>query len=71
MEKCGSDFYREVLDNLYDGVYYVDPHRRITFWNKAAENITGYSRQEVLGRKCSDNLLVHVNDQGAGLCLGS
>ncbi len=71
MEKCGSDFYREVLDNLYDGVYYVDPHRRITFWNKAAENITGYSRQEVLGRRCSDNLLVHVDDQGSCLCLGS
>jgi diguanylate cyclase (GGDEF)-like protein/PAS domain S-box-containing protein len=68
-DKTGSGFYQELLDNLYDGVYYVDRRRRITFWNKAAETITGYSRQEVLGRKCSQNLLRHVDDQGVALCL--
>lgn len=71
VDKTGSGFYQELLDNLYDGVYYVDRQRRITFWNKAAENITGYSREEVLGQKCSDNLLRHVDDQGVSLCLGS
>jgi diguanylate cyclase (GGDEF)-like protein/PAS domain S-box-containing protein len=69
MEKWRPDFCQELLDNLYDGVYYVDPDRRITFWNKAAEVITGYSRQEVLGRHCSDNLLKHVDEQGVSLCL--
>jgi len=71
VRKFNSGFYQEVLDNLYDGVYFVDPHRRITFWNKAAENITGYSRQEVLGRSCSDNLLRHVDDKGVCLCLSA
>ncbi len=69
MDQWSSEFYQELLDNLYDGVYCVDGRRRITFWNKAAEAITGYSRQEVLGRPCSDNLLRHINDQGTGLCL--
>jgi diguanylate cyclase (GGDEF)-like protein/PAS domain S-box-containing protein len=69
MEQGSSAFYQELLDTLYDGVYYVDLHRRITFWNKAAETITGYSRQEVVGRKCSDNLLRHVDDRGTRLCL--
>ncbi len=64
-------FYLELLENLYDGVYYVDRGRSITYWNRAAEQITGYSRQEVLGKKCSDNLLRHVNDQGDCLCLSA
>ena len=46
-----ADFYRDLLDNLYDGVYYVGPDRRITFWNKAVYAITGYSPQEVMGLK--------------------
>jgi diguanylate cyclase (GGDEF)-like protein/PAS domain S-box-containing protein len=71
MEQWSSSFFQELLDNLYDGVYYVDLHRRITFWNKAAEAITGYSRQEVMGRQCSDNLLRHVDDRGSCLCLGA
>ena len=36
-------------------VYYVDKNRIITFWNKAAERLTGYSQSEVLGSSCSDN----------------
>jgi diguanylate cyclase (GGDEF)-like protein/PAS domain S-box-containing protein len=71
MEQWSSAFYQELLDNLYDGVYYVDLHRRITFWNKAAEIITGYSRQEVLGRQCSDNLLRHIDNRGTCLCLNT
>jgi diguanylate cyclase (GGDEF)-like protein/PAS domain S-box-containing protein len=67
----GPHFYLELLENLYDGVYYVDRRRSITYWNKAAEQITGYSREEVLGKKCSDNLLRHVNDRGDCLCLSA
>jgi len=62
--------YRDVLANLLDGVYVVDTQRRISFWNQGAEKITGFSAAEVLGRACSDNILVHVTGQGARLCLG-
>ncbi|MBI5523302.1 MAG: sensor domain-containing diguanylate cyclase [Desulfarculus sp.] len=57
-----------VLDDLYDGVYFLDPRRRITYWNSAAEKLTGYRAGEVLGRSCADNILVHVNDLGDNLC---
>jgi len=46
------------LDTIFDGVYIVDKERRIVFWNKGAEEITGYSAKEVCGRKCSDNILM-------------
>ena len=63
-----SNFFKELLDNLYDGVYLVDPHRKIVFWNKAAEKITGYKSEDVIGRKCYDNILAHVDEKGTPLC---
>lgn len=62
--------YRDVLDNLFDGIYFVDRERKITFWNKAAERITGFTAEEVFGRSCSDGILNHVDGEGNGLCLG-
>lgn len=63
-----NDFYKDLLDNLYDGVYFVDTTRTITYWNKGAERISGYSADEVAGRSCADNLLMHVDDAGNQLC---
>ena len=64
-----DDMYKRVLDSLYDGVYLVDTERRITYWNSGAERITGYRSDEAVGRRCQDNLLVHVDKRGNSLCL--
>jgi len=63
-----NDFYKNLLDNLYDGVYFVDPERKITYWNKGAERISGYSQEKVVGSYCYDNILQHVTDSGVQLC---
>ena len=60
--------YRDVLDNIYDGVYFLDVDRRILFWNKGAERITGHRSEDVLGRPCADDILCHVDDHGRSLC---
>ncbi|MCF6178090.1 MAG: sensor domain-containing diguanylate cyclase [Geopsychrobacter sp.] len=60
--------YENLLENLSDGLYFVDCDRRITRWNRAAERITGYTAQEVIGSRCADNILVHVDDAGQILC---
>ncbi|MBU1003515.1 MAG: sensor domain-containing diguanylate cyclase [Proteobacteria bacterium] len=57
-----------LLENLFDGVYYVDRNRIITYWNKSAERITGFGREEVLGSSCSQGILRHINDSGTELC---
>lgn len=57
-----------VLDDMFDGVYIVDPNRRILFWNKAAEDLTGFAADEVRGRWCGDNILNHIDVQGNYLC---
>jgi diguanylate cyclase (GGDEF)-like protein/PAS domain S-box-containing protein len=61
-------FYKMLLDNLYDGVYFVDQNGLITFWNKGAERISGYAASDVVGRPCSDSILVHVDKNGSYLC---
>lgn len=60
--------YQELVENLHDGVYFLDPDRKITYWNKGAERLSGYSRTETIGRSCADNLLVHVDNKGVNLC---
>jgi len=62
--------FSDIVDNLYDGLYVVDRNRIITYWNKAAERISGFSAQEVLGKSCSENILTHVDDEGNSLCIG-
>jgi diguanylate cyclase (GGDEF)-like protein/PAS domain S-box-containing protein len=63
-----GEFHKAIVDNLHDGVYYVDLHRRITYWNSGAHRISGYAASEVLGRRCSDNVLDHTDDAGNVLC---
>jgi PAS domain S-box-containing protein len=61
--------YRMIIDNLYDGLYYVDLDRVIRYWNKGAERISGFTAREVVGTPCSDNILTHVDGKGNNLCL--
>jgi diguanylate cyclase (GGDEF)-like protein/PAS domain S-box-containing protein len=63
-----ENFHKSLIDNLYDGVYFVDTERLITYWNKGAERITGYPPEEVMGRYCHANILDHVTDAGQHLC---
>jgi diguanylate cyclase (GGDEF)-like protein/PAS domain S-box-containing protein len=66
--KNENEIYRELLDYLADGVYFTDTERRIAFWNKSAEAISGYSREEIIGKRCMDNLLIHVDASGNEIC---
>jgi phosphoserine phosphatase RsbU/P len=58
----------ELLDLLADGAYITDMERRIVFWNQAAQRITGWEKEEVVGHSCRDNILVHVDKDGHALC---
>jgi PAS domain S-box-containing protein len=57
-----------ILDSLGDGVYVCDKHRRIVYWSKSAERITGWTSEEVVGRRCFENVLCHVDKDGHRLC---
>lgn len=63
-------FYQKLLNSIFDGVYFVDVEKKVTYWNKGAERISGYSAEEMLGLSCPDKILVHVDDRGTDLCKG-
>lgn len=58
----------DLLNALGDGAYITDLNRRIVFWNHAAERITGWSSDDVVGQCCSANILIHVDKDGRPLC---
>ncbi len=62
--------FKDVLDNLLEAVYVTDLDRRIVYWNKRAEDLTGFVKEEVVGRVCSENILGHVDRRGIPLCRG-
>jgi diguanylate cyclase (GGDEF)-like protein/PAS domain S-box-containing protein len=63
-----SDIYQEILNQMHEGVYYCSKDRKITFWNKAAEKITGYTKGDMLDSYCYNNYLQHIDESGEILC---
>jgi len=66
--KMEKDLFEKVLDKVFGGVYLVDRTRKITYWNKGAERITGYKKGKVMGFYCFDNILDHIDESGKNLC---
>lgn len=66
-----QQLYQTLLNETADGIYLVDRQRCILFWNLSAEKLTGYRAEEILGSRCADNILVHVDHQGQCLCQGT
>lgn len=67
----GSDFHlgpRAILENLNDGVYVTDTERRIVYWSRSAERITGWKKEDLLGHRCCDDILCHQDKSGQKLC---
>lgn len=62
--------FKNLVEHLQDGVYFTDIHRVISYWNPAAERISGYSSEEVIGKACYADLLRHVDHSGKSLCKG-
>jgi PAS domain S-box-containing protein len=56
--KLTAQLYQEtmrlqaILNSIGDGVFTVDTNFRITNFNPAAERITGFGREEVIGKSC-------------------
>ena len=57
------------LDQVQDGLYIIDASRTIVFWNRAAEELTGFSAAQMVGKRCIDaTLMHHTTLTGDSLC---
>ena len=43
-----------ILENIPEGVFAINQDCRITYFNQRAEEITGYSREQALGKTCHE-----------------
>lgn len=56
-----------ILDSIADGVFTVDAGWKITSFNKAAEIITGISREEATGQRCCDVFRASICETGCAI----
>lgn len=68
MQTFRQEDYFNIINNIHDGIYFVDSERKITFWSKGAERISGFTAEEVLGKSCRNSILTHIDCDGKHLC---
>lgn len=66
--KSAEGPYKDLFLNTTDAVYVVDTNRKIVFWSKKAEEITGYKKEEMEGLQCFCTKLKHESLDGDELC---
>jgi PAS domain S-box-containing protein len=57
-----------IIEQSADGVMILDSRWRITTFNRAMEQLTGWPREEALGRPCAEALAIQTA-QGVNICL--
>lgn len=48
------EYLETILNSVADGVFTVDSEMKVTSFNRAAEEITGFSAEDAMGRKCHE-----------------
>lgn len=62
------DYYKNLLDKLFDCIVCVDSEKKITFWNRSAEKLSGYPFSEVAGRSVCEAMLIHCPTESVSGC---
>lgn len=68
MRKTAENVEFHLLDQLPVGICFVNEDGRMMYWNQAAEQVSGFSISEVLGRSCMDVLVYCLDESGDRPC---
>lgn len=52
-----ENIFRTISDTTFDGIVFFDAKGKIRYWNTAAEQIYGYSKEEILGKKFKETII--------------
>jgi len=61
------EFLKSVLETMSDGLMVIDKDSTVRFFNRAAEEITGYRRKDIIGHKCAlidGNVCSYLKESG-------
>lgn len=61
------NYTASILESISDGVFTVDGDWKVVAFNRAAEEITGISREEAIGSLCSDVFKSNMCETGCAL----
>ena len=66
---ANPEFLKSVIETMSDGLMVIDKESTILFFNRAAEEIKGYRREDIVGKQCSmlDNNTCSYKKQVGGL----
>ena len=68
LRKSGDDVLFEIkstIENMAEGVVFIDPSDRVTMCNKAVERTWKMKREEIIGKSIKDNLSCYIGAAGA------
>jgi diguanylate cyclase (GGDEF)-like protein/PAS domain S-box-containing protein len=63
----GDEFHNHLMDNMHDGVAYVDAQLQIMQWNRSCERMTGIAASSVRAKKWSPTLLGMRDERGKAI----
>jgi len=66
MGRLDTRFFPLIFDNISQGIFTIDEDGFITSFNRRAERITGYAREQAIGRPCHE---IFKADLCQGTCL--
>jgi len=67
LELNDREALQSILDALQTGVCLVDRNGKILLWNSSAERITGYLKQDALGKSIHEDFLERINTKSQEL----
>jgi PAS domain S-box-containing protein/diguanylate cyclase (GGDEF)-like protein len=63
LKRPKPETFASIVDRIETGVFALGSDRHVTYWNRGAEQITGYLSQEMLGRVLEGAVLADNNEE--------
>lgn len=70
-DRVQDNFISHLLDYTTDGCVLLDGDKKIVYWNKTAEDLTGFTREEMMGKSCQSENPLYTDYSGQNICASS
>lgn len=63
-----DNFLNRILDQINDSCSLLNKEKIFLYWNKAAEELTEFKKEEMIGKSCVSEPLLYLDAAGKSLC---